>query len=124
MADDSEEDYLDDEDLPIELPTRSIPILTPDGSRIQTKISKPRKPAPVFHDTPIEAHIDDDLGLVNHNINNIIEGWTAVRTVEQNLASARELGNQLQLRRKLANKQLGANNVAPMKGVIYHVDDD
>lgn len=109
--------------IPDKKHAQNLPFVTPTGKRVRVEVLDLPSPAPVFHNTPDEAQINDDLRQVNLIIKNLQNSWKAVRTVEQHIALARAITEQLERRRKLANKQLGK----PQKGGLapddlYHLD--
>lgn len=123
LEEDEEDQFVESLDEPIPVPEKQQKIMLPNGNTIKVAIKKPDTPAPVFHDTPLENQIDDDLSAVNINIENLRNMWSAVRTVEQAINLANAYSKQLAERRKLANKQLGVKEDKSGKGDIYYVPD-
>lgn len=120
---DIDETLLDeaDQNLPT-IPDRRTTFFAPDGRQIKLSLQIPNRPAPVFHDTPLENHIDNDLSLMNTGLNNLAESWKAVRSLQDACQLQGAINNALQVRRKLANKQLGTERNSDSRGVIYHID--
>jgi hypothetical protein len=113
----------DDDLLPEIVKPKSKQHLIHDLHVSEIEIQTPRAPAPVFHDTAIENHIDDDLAQINVSLRNLNNTWKAVRCVEHVVALSREIRGTLSDRRKLANKQLGHSEGIGGKGPIWQIPD-
>jgi hypothetical protein len=68
------------------------------------------EPKDITRDTPLEAHIDEDLHLLNGSLKQIHAMWPTVRNLDTALKMIREQSRLIEQRRKAANKQWGTQN--------------
>lgn len=112
----------DDDLLPAPVLKKKQKIILPNGAVTGVDLQEVPCPAPIFHDTPEEAQIDDELTQITVAIRNMNKMWKAVRTVSEAISLSKNLADLLQARRRLANRQLGAKHEADRKATFYIPD--